>query len=59
MDEHETAEMLKQTVRDHDLDWIVYQLVQGAVERRDEADEDDNPAEKKYWQRAVSALLNF
>jgi hypothetical protein len=55
----ELGNILRGAVGEFDLDWIIYQLVQGAVVRRDLADMGTNRAEKVYWKAAVSALLEF
>lgn len=57
--EKETAQFLQDVVSQYDLDWIVYQLVEGAVKKRNEVDEGDNDAEKDYWQEAVIMLNKF
>lgn len=57
--EHEMSQVLQQAVKNFDLDWIIYQLVQGAVKKRAEADEGGNKGEMAYWQKAVVALNDF
>ena len=57
--ESQLSDLLQNIVGVHDMEWIVYHLVQGAVSKRNEADDGTNKADKEYWQKAVSALIEF
>lgn len=41
------------------LDGLIYELTQIVVAKRNEADEGNNKAEKKYWQDAVEMMGDF
>ena len=59
MGEKEASIYLQSLIFKYDLDWIIYQLVKGAVKKRAEVDEGENESEKAFWQSTVVALSDF